>query len=318
MLPPLRHPLIEHGVVYGNWLLDSGRSEEAAEFAAAILATGPSGLGGETIAFIARCHVAGGHMDEARALIAPLAAGRVRRTAGLHDALARVLDALGDREGASIQRQLKSEAVAFTASVVARQAGEHERLRQEVEERRARSEPVRLHFGCGHTLIDGFINLDHAEGPGISTIPGIFQRHDFFVVALGPLPINANAVDYIFHEDFIEHVSQATQVSFLAECLRILKPGAVHRISTPDLRGDVGRYSQFEQGWAGVWNYEWDTWGHVSLFSPSSLADMAMMVGYAQVLLTEKNQSTSPFRCLEQRPLGDREASANIFADLIK
>ena len=47
------------------------------------------------------------------------------------------------------------------------------------------------------------------------------------------LPLPDNSVDAIFHEDFSEHLDQKEQILFLAEALRVLKHGLVHRINTP-------------------------------------------------------------------------------------
>ena len=51
-----------------------------------------------------------------------------------------------------------------------------------------------------------------------------------------PLPLDDGSVDWVYAEHLIEHVSLAVGVAWLAEVRRVLAPGGVLRVSTPDLR----------------------------------------------------------------------------------
>jgi predicted SAM-dependent methyltransferase len=64
-------------------------------------------------------------------------------------------------------------------------------------------------------------------------------------------PIPDSSVDYIYSEDFIEHVPQRSQVAFLAEAFRVLKPGCYNRVSTPCLAASMGANSDFSKG---IWS----------------------------------------------------------------
>lgn len=55
-----------------------------------------------------------------------------------------------------------------------------------------------------------------------------------------PLPLESGCVDWAYAEHLIEHVSLTEGIGWLAEVRRILRPGGLLRISTPDLR----RYAQ--------------------------------------------------------------------------
>jgi hypothetical protein len=87
------------------------------------------------------------------------------------------------------------------------------------------SQPVKIQVGFGWTPAPGFINLD--------IYPLLLEDDDrfadldgfFFPYADMPWLIPGNYVDYIFHEDFIEHISQRQQVCFVAETLLVLKNG---------------------------------------------------------------------------------------------
>ncbi len=58
---------------------------------------------------------------------------------------------------------------------------------------------------------------------------------NIYLDARRPLPIADGSFDYVFTEQFFEHLSLNDGVSFLHEAYRILKPGGVLRQSTPSL-----------------------------------------------------------------------------------
>lgn len=181
-------------------------------------------------------------------------------------------------------------------------------------------QPVKIQVGFGWTPEPGFINLDIA--PLLAESDNRFAGVDvfYFPYADMPWPLPANCVDYICHEDFIEHITQKQQVCFLAETLRVLKEGGWHRVSTPCLNASMKRHSHFEEGMAGVYTGEWQNWDHIAIFTRHSLEEMAKMVGYRDVVFNLKNQSVSPYRRTNEiRPDKDRDPLiGNIFADLLK
>jgi predicted SAM-dependent methyltransferase len=90
----------------------------------------------------------------------------------------------------------------------------------------------KLHLGCGDHLLHGWLNTDLQP-----RVPGVQQLD-----ASKPLPFADDSVDYVFSEHVIEHMPYPQGCSLLAECLRILKPGGVMRIATPDLAFLIGLY----------------------------------------------------------------------------
>ena len=180
-------------------------------------------------------------------------------------------------------------------------------------------QPVRIYTGCGTNPAAGFINIDIAP-----MLPPEDTRFDdreyfFFPFADTPWPIPDACVDYIFNEDFIEHLNQKQQFRFLAESLRVLKPGSWHRISTPCLIQAMRRHSRFQAGMRGVYTGEWDLWGHQVLFTRHSLEEIAELTGYSAVMFNQKNQGISRFRGTDTRPWDDRDGLfGNIYADLLK
>src|ERR1051326_3305277 len=162
--------------------------------------------------------------------------------------------------------------------------------------------PVRLYTGCGTMPAAGFINLDIA--PMLQAADPRFYDREYFFFPFADVswPIPDACVDYVFHEDFIEHLTQKQQICFLAETLRVLKPGSWHRVSTPSLVESMRLHSHFEAGMRGVYIGEWDRWGHQCLFTHHSLEQTAKLVGYRRVLFNQKNQGASPLRGIDTRP----------------
>ncbi|WP_158923701.1 methyltransferase domain-containing protein [Acidisphaera sp. S103] len=176
--------------------------------------------------------------------------------------------------------------------------------------------PVRLHFGCANTLIEGFLNLDNFVffGPF-----GKLKDYFLFDFTQKLWPIADASVDYIYSEDFIEHVPQKNQVAFLAESFRVLKPGGFNRVSTPCLAESMRVNSEFTKGIKGVYFEEFDKWGHVALFTKGFISDLAHAIGYSKVIFTEKNEGSSPYAVKDRRPGADRTwKDGNIFVDLMK
>lgn len=88
-----------------------------------------------------------------------------------------------------------------------------------------KSNPVsKLNIGCGNNYLRGWINADF--------IPG---RYEIFLDARKKLPLQAESIDYIFCEHFIEHMEMDEIKLFLKECFRVLKKGGIIRINTPSL-----------------------------------------------------------------------------------
>ena len=175
------------------------------------------------------------------------------------------------------------------------------------------SEPVCLHFGCGHHRLDGFLNIDKFSHFGGSADYFLFD----FTMKRWPIP--DGSVDYVYSEDFIEHIPQRSQVAFLAEAFRVLKPGAYHRVSTPCLVDSMKEHSDFSKGLEGVYYGEFDSHGHVSIFTRGLMSDLGLAIGYRQVFFTAKNCGSSPHAVGDRRPGDDRnDATGNIFADLLK
>lgn len=194
---------------------------------------------------------------------------------------------------------------------------EIERFGDRVRQLKEAGDPIKIYCGAGSVPKSGFINLDITP---MAISFAMTDPQDYFIFPFVdlPWPIGDDCVDYICHEDLVEHLSQLQQIMFLTETRRVLKPGCYHRVNTPSLTAAMERHSDFSRGSQGVYTGEL-AWGHVCLFSPATLREMAEMVGYTDIAFGRKGQGLSEYAIAETRPGADRDLLiGNVIADLRK
>lgn len=96
---------------------------------------------------------------------------------------------------------------------------------------------VKLHWGCGSRILDGWVNIDGFPAKGI----------DFMMDLRGQLPFRDNSVQYIFTEHVLEHLTEDHGAGVLQEFYRVLQPGGTARIIVPSLRSFCEHYLQGDQ-----------------------------------------------------------------------
>jgi SAM-dependent methyltransferase len=77
-----------------------------------------------------------------------------------------------------------------------------------------------LNVGCGHDVLDGFVNLDVADLPGVDVVASLGDE---------PLPFADGTFRTVLARDVLEHVDI---VPALRELHRVMAPGGVLVIST--------------------------------------------------------------------------------------
>lgn len=94
----------------------------------------------------------------------------------------------------------------------------------------------RLHLGCGTHVWPGWINLDR-QAPAEPEAD--FVSCD---IATEELPIENASIDYVFSEDFLEHLPPDRRVRVMNEIHRVLVPGGVmeHYVPNAGSRNDYG------------------------------------------------------------------------------
>lgn len=100
------------------------------------------------------------------------------------------------------------------------------RLRARVKGRLARKGdvPRKLHLGCGHRLVPGFLNID---------VTGSDLDVDF---ASGALPFVDGAFDAVVSQQVIEHLDLESElIPLLRDLVRVLAPGGEAFLACPDM-----------------------------------------------------------------------------------
>lgn len=163
---------------------------------------------------------------------------------------------------------------------------------------------LKLNLGCGpHAMMD-WINYDIKTEPGSMVI-----RLD---LSQGQLPHRDSSVDHIFSEHFIEHITRPQCERLMRDCLRVLRPGGIIRLSTPDLRYLCARYMTRDT-WSipGIWepkgpcammNEGMRLWDHQWLYDAEDITELLRSVGFGWPRFYKwKDSDHSELRGLEIR-----------------
>lgn len=105
--------------------------------------------------------------------------------------------------------------------------------------------PICLNLGSGRDRFPGFIGVD-LFGSGA----------DLELDLRRPLPMADGSIAGIFSEHAFEHLSYDTDAALLAECYRVMAPGAFIRIVVPDVSIFVDKYVRGDDQWFAEWERE--------------------------------------------------------------
>jgi predicted SAM-dependent methyltransferase len=155
---------------------------------------------------------------------------------------------------------------------------------------------LKLHLGCGTVHLDGWINIDRERGADL--------RRD----VRRPLPFDDGAASLIYHEHLMEHLTVEEGRACLRDWFRLLRPGGVLRIATPDLAYVVERYQGEwrDQAWlqlpeyafiqtrAEMVNVAMRWWGHHFLYDGEELERRMREAGFTTVRRCNLGASTVP------------------------
>ena len=149
--------------------------------------------------------------------------------------------------------------------------------------------PLKLHVGAGRARLEGWVNMDIQQIPGVDVVCDVTKGLGFD---------NAEAV---FAEHFLEHLALADAVNFLLECHRVLKPGGWLRMSTPNLdwvwvthyRLDVD--DETKRMAALQINRAFHGWRHQFLWNRQMLNEALESCGFDLVRWCQHGESDLPF-----------------------
>ncbi len=144
---------------------------------------------------------------------------------------------------------------------------------------------LRLNVGCGHLPMDGYVNVDGRELPGVDVVADV----------LG-LPFDEAVVDEIFSAHLLEHFPEEQLARDLLPYWRSrLRPGGTIRAVVPDaeamLAGHADGSIPFEDLRAvlyGGQEYEGDF--HFTMFTAESLGRLLSEAGFVDVVIEDSGR----------------------------
>jgi predicted SAM-dependent methyltransferase len=189
-------------------------------------------------------------------------------------------------------------ALLWLRSLPHRLARGHLVRRRRVRRYLAGTSSPRLQIGSGPQSIPGWLNSDLIAG-------------DIYLDLQRPLPFEDRSFAYVFGEHVIEHLPERDGAALLAELHRVLRPGGVLRLTTPDLRKIIAiyedrnpvigreeyvRFLDLETGKrherpCQVLNDYLRLWGHRYVYDDEDLMAKLRLAGFTEVVRREAGES---------------------------
>ena len=174
----------------------------------------------------------------------------------------------------------------------------HVRGRRIVDRYVADTAAPRLQIGSGPVTLPGWLNSDLVGG-------------DLYLDMARRMPLPDGCMQYVFGEHVIEHVPEDVGRRALAEMYRVLRPGGVVRLTTPDLRKIIALYEDrnpemrleqyipFLDAISGktherpcqMFNDFMRLWGHAWVYDEDDLAAKLREAGFVDVARREFGSS---------------------------
>ncbi len=169
-----------------------------------------------------------------------------------------------------------------------------------LESMRASPGGIRLNLGCGHIALDGYLNVDRRDLPGVDII-----------ATADDLPFGPNSVSEIASAHFLEHFpEEMLRRNLLPYWHSLLRAGGAFRAVVPDGQAMLSKVASGEMPFAdfrevlfGAQDYEGDF--HYDLFTPASLTALLQEAGFRDVAVLEtgrRNGKCYEFEIAGQRP----------------
>lgn len=188
---------------------------------------------------------------------------------------------------------------------------------------------TRLNIGCGQSPTPGWLNYDnspsvwlarwpalvrvlHAVGlldeGGVSFVAFCRGRDVRYANAARRIPHPDRSVDAIYSSHMIEHLDRGEARTFLAECLRVLRPGGVLRLAAPDLRKNAWTYLRLRDADGFLRHLQFDLdkprgpadrlrrlltggRGHHWMYDSDTLPALVAAAGFVEVALAEEGRT---------------------------
>jgi predicted SAM-dependent methyltransferase len=147
------------------------------------------------------------------------------------------------------------------------------------------AEGLRVNLGCGHIALEGYVNVDMRELPGVDVVASVDR-----------LPFEPASVAEVFSAHVLEHFPlEQLRRQLLPYWVGLLRPGGVFRAIVPDSEAMVRRYEagempfeQFREVFFGGQEYEGDF--HFNMFTAEFLGELLREAGLVEVEVEAEDQ----------------------------
>ena len=170
-------------------------------------------------------------------------------------------------------------------------------LRRKRERRPEVPDHPRLHVGCGRERLEGWVNIDAAALPGVDVVADVTRGLEF------------HDCEAIYAEHFLEHLPLDRAVDFLVEAHRVLAPGGLLRLSTPNLdwvwltHYHADAFPEAKLEGAIQLNCAFRGWEHQFLWNRELLGEALESCGFTDVEWCRYGESRHElFRGIERHP----------------
>lgn len=143
-----------------------------------------------------------------------------------------------------------------------------------------------LNLGGGGNCLAGCLTVD------------IDPRADAYVDITKKLPFPDCSINAIFCEEAIEHIDLKLGLQLLRECFRILKPGGIIRLTTPDLTYFANRVTQSLNCCDQI-NEVFYGHGHCYLYTQEALQFYCQEIGFTNLKMSFYQDSGSKLGYLD-------------------
>ena len=199
--------------------------------------------------------------------------------------------------------------------------------RKEVAKYLDSHEVAKLQIGCGPYPLEGWMNTDLTTN--------YRTGNPIFMDAGKPFPIPDASFDYVYSEHLFEHLTHPQATNMLKECYRIMKPGGIIRIATPNLQFLVDMYAHPEKS-ANKAYLEFDaersglpfspaytisrfhtSWGHQIIYDPETLSRFLESVGFNDIRQCEMSKSDHEALCGVEQHFKSLQYEYNLLETMI-
>lgn len=211
----------------------------------------------------------------------------------LHSQLAQI------RERVEFIRAETMHEVAAGRARVGRDAAEVTPKILNEEKVKAMGDGLRLNLGCGHIPVDGYLNVDQRELPGVDVVAEVTN-------------VPFEGVSELFSSHLIEHFSQEQlRRVVLPYWYGLLKAGGTFRAVLPDWESMLRAYSagklpfeDLREVTFGGQEYEGDF--HFNMYSPDTLQRVLEEAGFTDVQFPAVGRANG--KCLEMEVIARKRA----------